>query len=75
MESMGPFQEFMDRNRGTSWRTGMREAAIYVNDTLYFPWLSAQQVLGSKATPEVALGIYDRMVQREAKELLKEDEP
>jgi hypothetical protein len=34
--------------------------AVYVNDTLELAWLSAQAIFGDKATPEIALEIYDR---------------
>ncbi|HXV80306.1 MAG TPA: hypothetical protein VEG60_10545, partial [Candidatus Binatia bacterium] len=42
----------------------LKLAAIYVNDTLHLAWLSAQSIFQDKATPEIALAIYDRFVQR-----------
>lgn len=40
------------------------ESAVYVNDTLDLCWASASSVFGDRATPEIALAIYDRVVSR-----------
>ena len=42
----------------------IRDAAIYVTDTLDLCWASAQAVYEDKATPELALQIYDRVIER-----------
>lgn len=39
----------------------VRVAAIFVTDTLDLCWASAQAVFEDKATPELALAIYDRL--------------
>jgi hypothetical protein len=40
------------------------DAAVFVNDTLELSWASAQSVFGEKATPEIALAIFDRLAAR-----------
>ncbi|MCU7839751.1 MAG: hypothetical protein KZQ94_10295 [Candidatus Thiodiazotropha sp. (ex Troendleina suluensis)] len=40
----------------------VRESAVFVTDTMEIAWLSAQSVFEAAATPEMALQIYDRMV-------------
>jgi hypothetical protein len=42
-------------------------AVVDVNDTLNIAWLSAQAVFEEKATPELALAIYDRIRQEQKK--------
>jgi hypothetical protein len=44
----------------------VREAAIFVTDTLDLCWASAQTVFEHKATPELTLAIYDRIRARMA---------
>jgi hypothetical protein len=39
----------------------VRDAAIYVADTLELAWAAAQAVFEKGATPELALQIYDRV--------------
>lgn len=38
----------------------VRNAAVYVADTLDLCWLAAQTLFGNKAKPEHALAIFDR---------------
>ena len=42
----------------------VRDAAIFVTDTLDLCWASAQAVYEDRATPELALDIYDRVMER-----------
>ena len=42
----------------------VRDAAIFVTDTLDLCWASAQAVYEDKASPELALEIYDRVMER-----------
>jgi hypothetical protein len=42
------------------------DAAIFVTDTLDVCWASAQSVFEERATPDIALAIYDRLVKRMA---------
>jgi hypothetical protein len=42
----------------------LKDAAIFVNDTLPLCLASAKSVFGDAATPEVALAIYDRILAR-----------
>jgi hypothetical protein len=42
----------------------IRDAAVYVTDTLELSWSAAQAVFEEKATPELALAIYDRITAK-----------
>lgn len=42
----------------------IRDAAIDVNDTLNIAWLSAQSIFEDKASPEIAIEIYNLMQER-----------
>lgn len=50
------------------WGNGVpedvRDASTWVNDTIDLSWVSACQIFGDKATPELALLIYDRISLR-----------
>jgi alkanesulfonate monooxygenase SsuD/methylene tetrahydromethanopterin reductase-like flavin-dependent oxidoreductase (luciferase family) len=52
------------------------DAAVYVRDTLDLAWKAAESVFDKKATPEIALAIYDRIDAerklREANEALND---
>ena len=37
------------------------DAAVYVRDTLNLAWKAAESVFDKRATPEIALAIYDRI--------------
>ncbi|MDJ0737919.1 MAG: hypothetical protein QNJ47_28310 [Nostocaceae cyanobacterium] len=50
----------------------VRDAAIFVTDTLDICWVSAQAVFEDKATPEIAISIYGRIMEKMA--LLDEDD-
>lgn len=49
----------LDKTRGKPQHIG--DSLAYVHDTLETTWLSARVIFGEKATPEVALAIYDRV--------------
>ncbi|MDA8092316.1 MAG: hypothetical protein M0T84_00120 [Betaproteobacteria bacterium] len=42
----------------------VRDATIFVSDTLLIAWKSAQSIFGERASPEVALAIFDRIETR-----------
>ncbi len=42
----------------------VRDASVFVTDTLDLSWAAAQSIFEDKATPEIALAIYDRLVDR-----------
>ena len=48
------------------------DAAIFVTDTLDVCWASAQSVFEERATPDIALAIYDRLVKRMAESASEE---
>lgn len=37
------------------------DAAVHTTDKLHIAWISAQIIFKDKATPDVALAIYDRL--------------
>ena len=37
------------------------DATVYVRDTLNLAWKAAESVFGKRATPEIALALYDRI--------------
>ena len=39
----------------------LAEAALHVHATLEIAWLAAQSVFGDRATPDLALAVYDRV--------------
>jgi len=60
MKPDNPFEKSLEE-----WKhripANVRDVAIYVTDTLDLCWAAAQAVFEDKATPEIALAIYDRM--------------
>jgi hypothetical protein len=44
--------------------SNIRDASALVTDILELSWASAQAVFEEKATPELALAIYDRVVEK-----------
>jgi hypothetical protein len=42
----------------------VRDAAVYVTDTIELSWSAAQAIFEEKATPELALAIYDRITAK-----------
>lgn len=54
----------------------LRNAAIFVTDTLDLCFASAEAVFEKERTPEIALAIYDRVVARmkDAKKMPNSDE-
>jgi hypothetical protein len=49
---------------GTIDHSSISDAAIFVNDTLDIAWASAKSVFGNDATPDIAVLIYDRIIER-----------
>ena len=62
MKVDNPFDKHLEVNKNIPEET--RNAAIYVNDTLNIAWLSAQAIFEDKASPELALEIYDLIQQK-----------
>jgi len=60
MKTENPFDKHLAVNKGMP--EDLRAAAVFVTDTLDVAWMSARAVFESKASPEVALAIYDRFV-------------
>jgi hypothetical protein len=60
MKVGNPFEKSLEE-----WKhripANVRDVAIYVTDTMDLCWAAAQAVFEDKATPEIALAIYDRM--------------
>jgi hypothetical protein len=74
MNSDNPFDKKLE-----SWDDripdGVRDAAVFVTDTLELCWASAQAVFGDKATPDIALEIFDRVTEyMEPEDLLGDEE-
>lgn len=42
----------------------VRDASIFVTDTMDLCWVAAKSIFGEQATPEHAIAIYDRMQVR-----------
>ncbi|MGA8597919.1 MAG: hypothetical protein WB676_24655 [Bryobacteraceae bacterium] len=65
MKMHNPFDKKLE-----AWKdripTEIRDAAVFVTDMLELCVASAQSVFDDKATPELALGIYDRIVAQMA---------
>jgi hypothetical protein len=59
------FERHIENLRGKE-PPAVAEAAAHVHSTLETAWLSAQAIFGDRATPDVALAIYDRILQATA---------
>lgn len=59
MKIDNPLDRHLEFNR--SMPEDVRLAAIHVSATLDVAWLAAQSVFEDRATPDLALAIYDRM--------------
>ncbi|MCW8917165.1 MAG: hypothetical protein OQK24_15080 [Magnetovibrio sp.] len=62
MKADNPFDQHLEINKQIP--SEIRDAAVFVTDTLDIAWKSAQAVFGSGATTHAALEIYDRIVSR-----------
>ena len=62
MKTDNPFDRHLEANKGIP--SDVRDAAVFVTDTLDVCWMSAQALFEHKASPEVALAIFDRVVVR-----------
>lgn len=60
---INPFDRFLDAHKNQI-PSEIHDAAIHVNDSLEICWLSAKNVFGDKATPEIALAMYDRLEEK-----------
>ncbi len=65
MKTDNPFDKKLDV-WGARAPADVRDAAVFVTDTLELCWASARSVFEDKATPEAALAIYDRVCARMA---------
>lgn len=72
MENDNPFDKKLNV-WGNNVPADVRDAAVFVTDTLDLCWASAKAVFGDKATPELALAIYDRISERI--DLLSQENP
>jgi hypothetical protein len=59
MKADNPLDKHLDINKQIP--LDVRDSTVFVNDTLNIAWLSAQSIFEDKATPEIALQIYDRI--------------
>lgn len=60
MKADNPLDRHLEVN--TRMPHGLRGAAIEVADLLDLAWLTTQSVFEDKASPEIALGVFDRLV-------------
>jgi|CXWL01.1.fsa_nt_gi hypothetical protein len=63
MKANNPFDQKLD-TWGHRVPEDVREASTFVTDTMTLCWAAAQTVFEGKASPDVAIAIYDRVVQR-----------
>ncbi len=74
MKAKNPFDRKLEVYRANI-PDDVRDAAIFVTDTMDLCWASAQSVFDKKATPEIAIAIYDRVVKKlQEKNLRDRDE-
>ncbi len=75
MKSKNPFDAKLELlHRDPKTPEGLIDAAIYVVDTLGLAWAAAQSVFENRATPELALEIYDRIDARQREDLSPSEE-
>ena len=58
-----PFDRKLDINRDKI-PNDILYALVDVNDTMVMCWASAKSVFEDKATPEIAIAMYDRIVKK-----------
>ena len=63
MKADNPFDKKLEV-WGARTPAAVRDAAVFVTDTLELCWSAAQAVFEEKASPEAALAIYDRVRAR-----------
>ena len=56
---------------GNNIPSEVHDAATFVTDTMELCWASAQSIFEKKATPEIAIAIYDRVVKKIAEKNVK----
>lgn len=62
MKSKNPLDLHLEHNKKIPHK--VREAVVDVADTLDIAWLATQAVFEDKATPELALAVFDRIQSR-----------
>jgi hypothetical protein len=62
MKIKNPIDEYLGAN--TALPMGVREGTVWVTDTMDLAWKIAQSVFEKKATPEIAVAIFDRLSNR-----------
>ena len=73
MSETNRFQERLDvMNKAWRGPEHTEDAALYVRDTIELAYLAATDLFGRDVSPEVALGIYDR-IDRERLRRSEED--
>lgn len=65
MKIDNPLDKHLESVRGRL-PIGMTDAVVWVADTLDIAWLATQSVFESRATPELALQVFDRICARQA---------
>lgn len=72
LKDLNPFERKLELNKN-NMPYGVRDALIFVHDTLEFCKASAETQFGEEATPEIIFEIYDRVVDRLEKERHREE--
>ena len=62
MKIKNPIDQYLGAN--TALPMGVREGTVWVTDTMDVAWKIAQSVFDKKATPEIAVAIFDRLSAR-----------
>src|SRR5260221_35716 len=60
MKNDNPFDKKLEIG-GDRMPAAVRDAAVFVTDTLELCWAARQSIFEDKATPEIALAVYDRV--------------
>lgn len=61
MKIDNPLDKHLKINRYPSY---INDPVVWVADTMDIAWIAAQAVFEDKATPEIAVAIFDRIVSR-----------
>lgn len=74
MKANNPFDRKLEVGKANI-PSDVRDAATFVTDTMELCWASARSVFDKKATPEIAIAIYDRVAKKIAeKNVRNQDE-
>lgn len=71
MQADNPFDKKLDLVKRMP--EGMRDALVYVTETLDFAWAAAQAVFENQATPEQALKICEMVMEERSRNLRRAD--